>query len=232
VADHTRTTGETVSQKLRGLLTVLSIYLIAGARSSSQEPIKATFPIMARTNFVTMYRNLPEVERIKFDSNPDALVWLALASAGMSPQAAEGPVFVQGVLRGGERKDWGHITRRIWLAELTGPNGKDVLSSAGYLERNWGRSDDRQVAGMLGAMGGYGSRTDADEAMIFELRRMLHMSAPWPQWEIIATRVFDIVRQANSNPQPATQSSSKRGSVLMKHARRFSQVMTPSSSRA
>ncbi|HEY3608126.1 MAG TPA: DUF4157 domain-containing protein [Pseudonocardiaceae bacterium] len=180
------------SAELRGLLTLIATYLISGAASRQQNYVKGIAPLLARTDFATMYGQLPQEEQANFKEKPAIFIDTALRAAGLP--TTDGPV-VAGVI--GTTPPQGniqHVTRRIWLNGMV--DGTDLMSGAGYARYDWGRTDNAEVASEFESMGSLGSRTDPGDLPILELRRM-KKSVPFGQWTALARAAFELIGRVN-----------------------------------
>jgi hypothetical protein len=181
------------SDELRGLLTLIATYLISGAASRGQAYVKGIAPILARTDFATMYAQLPAAEQVNFKEDPKIFVDLALHAAGMPP--TDGPVVAGSIGTAQPRINIQHVTRRTWLAGMVA--GTDLMSGAGYRQYDWGRTDNTELASEFESMGSLGAKTDPGDMPIVELRRM-KKTIPVEQWAAMAQAAFEVIRQANA----------------------------------
>jgi hypothetical protein len=179
------------SAELRGLLTLIATYLIPGASPRGPSFVKGIAPLLARTNFATIYGQLPEAEKLNFKANPGIFIDLALRAAGMP--TADAPV-VAGLI-GTAQVDIRHVTRRTWLRGMV--DGTDLMSSAGYAQYDWGRNDNPEMSQEFESMGAMGATMDPDDKPILELRRM-QPRVPFDEWGALAVAAFEIVRQVNA----------------------------------
>jgi hypothetical protein len=179
------------SAELRGLLTLIATYLIPGAAPRGPSFVKGIAPLLARTDFATIYAQLPEAEKINFKADPGIFIDLALHAAGMP--TADAPV-VAGLI-GAAQVNIRHVTRRTWLQGMV--DGTDLMSSAGYAQYDWGRTDNAELSQEFESMGAMGAKMDPDDKPIMELRRM-QPRVPFDQWGTLAVTAFEIIRQVNA----------------------------------
>jgi hypothetical protein len=179
------------SAELRGLLTLIATYLIPGAAPRGPSFVKGIAPLLARTNFATIYDQLPEAERLNFKDDPRIFIDLALRAAGMP--TADAPV-VAGLI-GTAQVNIRHVTRRTWLQGMV--DGTDLMSSAGYAQYDWGRNDNPEMSQEFESMGAMGAKMDPGDKPIMELRRM-QPRVPFEQWATLAVTAFEIIRQVNA----------------------------------
>lgn len=180
------------SAQLRGLLTLVATYLISGAASRQQNYVKGIAPLLARTDFATMYAQLPQEEQANFKKDPVIFIDTALQAAGLP--LTDGPV-VAGVIGTAQPPvDIQHVTRRTWLRGMV--EGTDLMSGAGYEQYDWGRTDNGELAPEFESMGSLGARTDPGNLPILELRRM-KKSVPYGQWTALARAAFELIQQVN-----------------------------------
>jgi len=66
---------------LTGLITILAVYLVRGAGGSSSYAKKISGPLMARTDFATIFSLLPQSQKDYFRAHPDSFVSLVTSVA-------------------------------------------------------------------------------------------------------------------------------------------------------
>ncbi|MEU6132951.1 hypothetical protein ABZ805_27540 [Saccharopolyspora sp. NPDC047091] len=191
------------SGKLRGLLVVITAYLLHGD-GRHEKYYKGVAPLMGRTDFGRMFTLLEPDEQDRLAANDGSLlVDLALGSAGLAGRADE-PVLL-GLGGPGQSRaiDFTELTRRRWLREIT--QGHDLLSKhgyEGYASRRTDEGFEHRKGAEFESMGALGFRTEdvhGVQAPIFELRR-LRPSVLRAEWAPLLLQVFNAVRAANTAP--------------------------------
>jgi hypothetical protein len=203
------------SSALTGLLALMVSYL-RKADGGAQAYAKGIAPLMARTNFTTMFRSLRKGEQRFFGAN-NAREWIHLVLSvahtqtgmnGNTPLFRSGLVYladVQGMSQAQVdvyRRRLDALTKTLWLTEMT--RGTDVLSKEGWLQGG-GAAGLAGEFESLGALGGRKERVGANAevpAPIFELRRM-NQNVDYTQWAGIAVGIFDYLLAVNQKQQAA-----------------------------
>ncbi|MGL4649454.1 MAG: DUF4157 domain-containing protein [Caldilineaceae bacterium] len=178
------------SDELKGLVTLLASYLIAGSRAKStimfNYPKLISDAFLSRTDFASIFQMLPDNEYRDYILAPQTFVDLVLAAASM-PGTGAAKVWERGVRKSYDRRNPDYtvdltddtslqlgVTRAQWLLRIT--LGEDLISSKAvpamkaYFEG-------------LGALGARTDRVGDDPApqkgalkkgsgIILELRRM------------------------------------------------------------
>lgn len=176
--------------QLKGLLTLVISYLMVGANEPQQMPYaKVIAPLMARTNFYTMFRQLTPVEQALFNSND-----FILAAANM-PGSGGTQLFAAGFSHGAKTEHG--PTRGAWIDSIA--NG----SPGALFGTLWRSSTDLMSQGSgstaaansssLGSMNQLDRRvTGQQDLAVLELRRLPKQvqRAEWPQ---MALDIFDMI---------------------------------------
>jgi hypothetical protein len=208
------------SPELRALLTLLVTYLVQGQRGVAGYAKTIANPIMARTDFATMYQQLPSAERTYFDNNrPNAWVNLVIDAAQTASGLAAinldlpvyegrlfndvfmyGPSMMRAVADPRYQQDLlPELTKRQWLNGIAF-EGRDYLTKVNYpasfLDRYlWKKPNE------LESLGSYGNKMDnamggpLPNAPIIELRGL--QNAPYYEWYSFAMSLFRYVRLVN-----------------------------------
>lgn len=179
--------GAAASPECEGLVAMILTYLAMGKTATNvpgmtQKTLnygKASLTLLARTDFVRMFRRLPTVEKAFFKAHPDQFEALVLAAAGgLAPNA--------NVLERGIHGVPVNITRSTWLRDMTA--GHDRLKE---------KTDPR-----LFGFGEKGRKVDsvgpgqAHKGIIFEFRTM-KKEIKYDQWRDMGLRLFDYVVHLN-----------------------------------
>jgi hypothetical protein len=203
------------SEALRGLVTLLATYLVEGRRGVSGYAKTIANPLMARTDFATLYAQLPLPERRYFRRTRDNNTWLNLVldaaarAAGVPNLNADAAVFegrlfndvmMYGVALGRPVADprfqtnvLPELTKRAWLNGIAFEY-RDKLTQAHYPGTAAKKAE-------LESLGGYGNKMDvaaggaAREAPIFEFRGL--DSKRYAEWYSFAMSTFRYIRAVN-----------------------------------
>jgi hypothetical protein len=195
-----------LSAGLRSLLGLVAGYLLSGRRNPNQQYYKGIAPIMARTNFVTMFGLLSTQEQDQLsEDDGKAFVDLALACADMAAADAAGPVLA--TVAGATpaiRVPFGEVTREVWLSGIT--QGTDVLSQTGYAATFQNGPNNPTQFESMGSLGAQTDTVGGMPAPIVELRR-LRQNLPSHDWAPVLLGVFDLIKAVNTtqNPNPTYQ---------------------------
>lgn len=214
--------GKPPSNKLKGLLTMTTQYLLGGATSGTRNYVKSLSWAMARTDFASIFAQLPHYERSYFNADPDRWVHYALMTAGLDNagntyQAAR-EFLVQArisdvhTLSNPVRIP---ITRGMWLRDMAlGINAIDRFSERGTNTSAMHTADGTHRLVSLGKLGNTfdqvglpkrGGENRRSLGVILELRQM-HRNIPYTQWKQVALDVFDFTRQVNNRSDKAGDS--------------------------
>jgi hypothetical protein len=193
------------TREILSLLALVYSYLEMGRRGLVRSYAKTIGPLMARTDFRTLFTLLSEPERAyysgRYGGRWSELVWSAPGYAALD---IDHPVF-EPIRESRERTQWYRVvSRRAWLTEmaadygwfsLLGYKARDLLSTGGFPTR----AGRREIEGL----GGYGARTDVVqapagpvEAPILE-QRMTPENMRLPDFSRWALRMFDYVVALN-----------------------------------
>jgi hypothetical protein len=171
---------------LTSLLTLVVAYLSIADQGLVRSYPKTIAPLMARTDFSSLYALLNPTERQYYQAT-SGQEWLALVlvAMGWNPGDLDQPVFAQGIQTpsAGVPAQLPGLTRRRWLVGMT--NGTDYLT-----RKKFPTKGQRHL---IEGLGSYGSKMDKATllnlpAPIFEIR-----SAPMLQlndWVQFADDVF------------------------------------------
>jgi hypothetical protein len=197
--------GDGTTDALLGLTAIAAVYLRGADAfvSMGTQFVKNLTPLMARTDFATMFSLLPAAQRDYLAANPDDWVGLALAGASMGGDSPDRPLFTPGPL--GQLAVEAQpvrqaLTRKKWLTAMVGTGagakykpGKDLLTSK--------NAPVKTLRDEFASLGELGSATDPTgfptnpKAPIFELRKM--KGAPVHQWKELALAIFRYTRGVN-----------------------------------
>ncbi|MET0908176.1 MAG: DUF4157 domain-containing protein [Ilumatobacteraceae bacterium] len=202
----------TASKELISLLALIRTYLIKAATPAAYA--KSIAPIMARTDFGTIFAAIPEAQYYR--TYPNQWVALNLHVAGQGGQGAQ--PFFSGTSTYVDPAEWADIqnamSRTDWLSTMT--TGVDLLTVDHFPDPN--------VAGHLFGFGKLGGATDTVgkpgrrtevQAPIFELRRMAG-SIDYRVWPTLALELFDYFVALNRQKETtftATKTRAKQWSV-------------------
>ena len=206
------------SNKLKGLLVMTTQYLLGGATPGVRNHAKNLTWMMARTDFASMFAQLPHSERRYFNADPNrwvhyALVTAGLDNAGNTDQAAR-EFLVQARISDIHTLDNPvriPITRGMWLRDMAlGINSIDRFSERGTNTPAMCRADGTHRLRALGRLGNSfdqvglprGDKNRRHLGVILELRQMRH-DIPYTQWKQVALDVFDFTRRINNRSDKA-----------------------------
>jgi hypothetical protein len=169
-------------ERLQGLAALVHLYL-AGAAQKKGGLVKNITPVMARTNFATIYGMLAPETKAYFQKNAGA--WTELF-AGVRKNLDEGmfPVYTETDVP----DDMKRLSVRKWLEGFA--EGEDHLTNLALATK----------------MGGYGNKVDAPDTPIFELRNLrVHgldtfeklMKEKDGVLDRLVKPVFDLVKDVN-----------------------------------
>lgn len=177
--------------KLKGFLTLVLSYILVGHHQTDVYPYsKIIAPLMARTNFYTMFRLLDADERALFTEN------FVLTAAGLAGTGAT-PLFAHGFWNKGF---WNEAainrgpTRAAWIDSI-------IQGSPGMLFGRYATDLMSQGSGSIAAQNssGLGAMAEADQRVtgerdlaVLELRR-LPKSVHRAEWRQMALDIFDAL---------------------------------------
>lgn len=201
-ANHTLANHIRGDANLKGFITLLVTYLVIGNSATQPRYAKQIAPLLARTNFSTMFHMLNPQVRAHFQANPNQFTRMVLGAAGLNGTEST-PLLRVGISGGGGGNNphiLDRVTRKRWLAGIT--QGQDILTEAGF-DARFGANQGGDEMESLGRLGGRTEWVGADRhgrnrtrAPIFEMRRM-QGTIPHTQWRQLALDVFDYIRQVN-----------------------------------
>lgn len=217
--DWNRGFGYTPSAAMKGLVSLLIMYLRRGAAIPGVDPYAQAFKyakivaiVMARTDFAGMFRQLPDTEKDYYRSHPDHWVDFVLEAARASLPGASilpgGNVIARG-LKGDPPKynkkgvvaKPGKViaiplNREDWL--------KGILVEQDLLNADtFARYKPKEKVQFSGAFGALGMKTDdvgaaqAHKGVIIELREVKH-DRDYQDWEQFAEDVFNYIELLNA----------------------------------
>ena len=192
---------------------------VGGATPGTRNYTKSLSWAMARTDFASMFAQLPHYERSYFNANPDRWVHYALVTAGLdnsgnTDQAAR-EFLVQArisdvyTLSNPVRIP---VTRGMWLRDMAlGINAIDRFSERGTNTSAMHTIDGTHRLVSLGKLGNTfdqvglpkrGGENRRHPGVILELCQM-RRRIPYTQWKQVALDVFDFTRQINNRSDKA-----------------------------
>lgn len=210
-----------VSSDLTGLVTLLISYLIAGADYADKSVdvyyrslpyIKHLTILMARTDFATLFKQLPKNEQVYFKQNPGK--WLDMIMNGAkrveSKDWSDGIAgkVVERKKRPEDDEDYEDfpvsVSREDWLYGLL--NGYDLMSASYY---NSMTKYGREMKDELEGMGKLGSKVDKvgkdkktiESAGIFEFRKV-EDNMPLDKWCEFAIDAYNYIVKLNNTQRP------------------------------
>jgi hypothetical protein len=200
------------SDELMGLVALIVQYMRTAATALGGYP-KTIAPLMARTDFATIFQMMPE--EIYFRREPDdfvELVRMAVSDYDMSQ-----PLFTRGIYhntpRRAEHRDvLAGLSRDTWLRDMT--QGTERLTALNF-------NDDGTAQPHLESLGGYGDKTESVghagvqlDAPIFEIRSMGQLMSS--QWYTQAMDVFLFLVSLNAGtPNPYKDTLAKENPRLI-----------------
>jgi hypothetical protein len=134
------------SDKLRGLVSLLLLYLMQGDAANSVGAVKYVTCVMSRTKFSALFDTLPAEERDHYRAQPSD--WVELLCSTLMQEATGNAVDPQGKVIGQLVTDGMKLTgadraaipvrRRDWLVGMT--KGQDLLSAEAHPIEGKGRT--------------------------------------------------------------------------------------------
>jgi hypothetical protein len=122
------------SKDLAGLVTLMAFYIRSfnEPNAPQRDYAKAWIPMLAKTNFATMFEHLPSKEQKRYRADPSAFANLVLDTVNeiMLPKyklSKEQPVIPEGKVSKKSKVD---LTLENWLTSI--PNGEDYLTKKRY----------------------------------------------------------------------------------------------------
>ena len=181
------------SAQLISLLGLVYAYLDMGRSGLVRTYAKTIAPVMARTDFATLFAQLDPLNRDYYRS-ADGRRWIKLVKTNSAYNWFNigDAIFSGGIEASQEPNDWFvDLSRKAWLKDMT--RGTDRLTAAHY--------PSARGRGEIEGLGGYGSQMDVtaggQNAPIFELRSIPEM--PLSQIRGFALNLFDYVVALNSS---------------------------------
>lgn len=211
------------SNKLKGLLTMTTQYLLGGKQFGSRAYAKDMAWAMSRTDFASMFRQLSGSESEYFQRAPQRWVDYALVVAGLYDEVpdprergekakvtrkyANELLIQQGITDGGKHMDQPFklpLTRGAWLRDMAlGVNAVDRFTAKGLSGpalMDGGGTHRLRAPGLLGnrfdEVGNQKRDGGRHKGVIVELRQM-RTNVHYSQWTQLALDVFDFARQVN-----------------------------------
>ena len=185
------------SEELHGIVALIAGYM-ATADSASLGYAKTIAPIMARTDFATMFKMIDPEELKYFKNDPDALVAILEFATGLDMAT---DVFPHGIYNdprakgGGDKDALKGLTRARWVTGIA--TGIDYLSAAKFNQNPDldDVEDPNEKKSDLESMGALGDRTEKvgtakKDAPLFEIRSLGQLATPG----IMHQRALDIFK--------------------------------------
>lgn len=217
-----RWNGHSPSSTLRGLVSIIGVYLTKGKASKyggNKIPVvKHLLFLMARTNFSTMFEQLPNDEKTHYRNNPGD--WVNFICNEMMPLIDnEGPYTPNGRMFEYLITDYNKlqpgkevqipITREEWLIGMT--QGRDLFSECAHPIKYWDKSNRRKYRDAHGehrlrGAGALGDKMDhiavgqlSKNGIIFEFRGpgWDGMMMPFEDWSDYALKSFRFLAALN-----------------------------------
>jgi len=195
--------GVPASNKLRGLIALICQYLIQGSSGGSRAYVKDLAYAMARTDFASMFKELPPAERRWFETDPKRWVDYCLSAAQMPGTGLQKVVHSKITDGPNGPRPGAEIlrTRQDWLRDMT--MGVDRLTKRGTpgLLADDGTHRLRAL-GLLGAKFDPVGRIKTDgtrhRGIILEFRQM-QRNVPFAMWHGIAHDILRYLIQLNNS---------------------------------
>jgi hypothetical protein len=206
------------SPKLRGLVSLILLYLIQGDDANSQGAVKYITFLMSRTKFSALFNELPAEERDHYRAETDD--WVQFLCTTMMQAAANKTLDRKGQVIGQPIHDRGNlfggkyasvpVQRKEWLVGMT--KGKDLLSAAAHPIESKGKTrknvliykDSNPGLGHrlrgLAALGDkmddieYNTMTERGAILEFRARQKQVVIGNWKKF---ALQAFDFFRELN-----------------------------------
>ncbi|MEP7356282.1 MAG: DUF4157 domain-containing protein [Anaerolineales bacterium] len=187
------------SPKLAGLVALLIAYLDMGQSGLVRSYAKTIAPVMARTDFATMFAMLPDNERDYYAGDNGGKFVDLLKGAGYNWFAMRGSIYSGGIRESSEPNAWyKDLTRKDWLKSMTAPStgaGTDKLTPASFPTQ---RGKDE-----IEGLGSYANRIDkvvvgstTIDVPIVELRSLPTMDATtFADFAVKLTRLVGFMNQ-------------------------------------
>jgi hypothetical protein len=210
--------GHSASSKLRGLVSLIVLYLLQGDSTASVGAVKYLTFVMSRTKFSALFNELPTDERDHYRASSDD--WVSFLCTSMLQAAANKTLDPKGQVIGqlvtdrlnlqGDKRATVPVRRKDWLAGMT--KGKDLLSAAAHPIEGKGKTrknvliykDSNPGLGHrlrgLAALGDkmdditYGTKTERGAILEFRARQKEVLIGDWKEYALDA---FDFFRELN-----------------------------------
>lgn len=196
--------GAAPNPALRGLVTQLMQFIIAGRQDIGATPKTVMRLALGRSDMKAAFNTLPPAIRNPFEANPATFVTLVMnavnAYLGGAPLANNEPV-ISGRLFTDQQfaqdkvynkpSPFTEVTRDQWLTNIATPGGQDMLSQGHYpVRKDFSSVDyvtytdptDIEANNFLGSMGALHNQVDPGNHAIFEIRnsKMLYAALITP----------------------------------------------------
>ena len=184
------------SEELHGLVALIASYMMT-ANSANLGYAKTIAPIMARTDFATMFKMLNKEEKEYFTKDPEALVAIVEHATGLDMAK---DIFPHGIYNDPRAKGAGDkdalkgLTRARWVTGIA--TGIDYLSAAKFNQNpDINPLDRSEKRGDLESMGALNTKTEKvgtakKDAPLFEIRSLGQLATPG----IMHQRALDIFK--------------------------------------
>lgn len=195
--------GNAPSNKLRGLVALVCQYLIQGSGGGARAYVKDVAYTMARTDFASMFKQLPIAERQFFESSPEKWVDYCLNAANM-PNTGGQRLINQRITDGPSGPRPGaeiSLTRHNWLKDMA--TGTDRLTKAGNPNLLAVDGSHRlRALGLLGfrfdPVGRTRPNNERHRGTILEFRQM-QRDIPYMMWHGIGRDVLKYLIALNNS---------------------------------
>ncbi len=193
----------TLSDRLKGLLAFIVRYVEMANFQSPSSYAKVNTQFLARTDFATMFRLLPETERKWLEEDPGELFTLVAQAFGNKLDESR-KVFVGGIKQPGRDNATPPLTVGEWIRGIAG--GKDLLSGQHWKRQveGGGGQEASMYKDLLESMGSLGDKTD--EVGASRMRRGIVMefrshteTIPVDKWGPYALSIFTYLKSLNRN---------------------------------
>lgn len=182
--------GQPPSNKLRGLVSLISQYIIRGQGGGARPYLKDTGFVMPRTDFSSIFRALSAAEQQWFQANLDQWVDYCLTAAGV-PNTTTERLINQLI---GPRRIQVTLTRGDWLRSIATDNVDLLSDSTGLgLGTHLGHLRDR-----FDPVGRVRQDQSRHRGVILEFRQM-QRNIPYQDWYRMATDVLTYLIALNDS---------------------------------
>ena len=192
-----------LSDRLKGLLAFIVRYVEMASGDYAVSYAKVNTQFLARTDFATMFRLLPETERKWLEEDPGELFTLVAQAFGNKLDESR-KVFVGGIKQPGRDNATPPLTVGEWIRGIAG--GKDLLSGQHWKRQveGGGGQEASMYKDLLESMGSLGDKTDKigvsrqQRGIVMEFRSRTE-SIPVEQWGPYALSIFTYLKALNRN---------------------------------